>query len=559
MGTQWGPRSVASAEPPRSNAATGSATENDHRGRLRRRTRVIHGGQLLKQSVGVVAMVLLWELAARTVFAGRHVLPPPGSVLVTAVRDHFYLVDLQVTLWEALRGWIIGVGLAALLAAVAAFVKPIQRPMLSFGVITYAVPTIAIGPLLLVVLSPDTTIVIMAALPVFFVTLEGALAGLRSAAPALLDLVAAYGGGELTKVLRIRARSALPMVGAALAISGPAAILGAMIGEYLGGRAGLGVVMASAEQSLQVSRTWSVAMVTTAVSGMAFAVLHLPSRKTVHRAGTGDAEPAAGAGRATGRYGRIGSAAASSARGLLTMIAVLAAWQLGVSLSGLSSYLAKSPGDVYGYLLGAPNAGSHLDVVMASLAITTRDAMSGWLVGSFAAVIGAVALTRFTWLSSSIMPVVIVLRSVPLVAMTPLIALIVGRGPVGVAAIAGIVTFVPSLVLVSQALADVPELAVSLVEAYGGTEWDVLWRLRFRYGVPALFAAAKVAMPGCVLGAVLAEWLVTSSGLGHLMAQAVVFSNFDLLWSSVAIVSALSVALYLLASGLETWTRNTAT
>ena len=68
---------------------------------------------------------------------------------------------------------------------------------------------------------------------------------------------------------------------------------------------------------------------------------------------------------------------------------------------------------------------------------------------------------------ATFMPIAIVLRSVPLVAMTPLIILIFGRGLLGVTVIAGIVTFFPVLVNVSLALRSAPQAAIDLCHAYG--------------------------------------------------------------------------------------------
>jgi ABC-type nitrate/sulfonate/bicarbonate transport system permease component len=146
-------------------------------------------------------------------------------------------------------------------------------------VLRLAVPAVAVGPILSLVLDGDKPMAAMAGLSVFFTTLVGTLLGLRSADPTSLDLVRAYGGGRWQQMRRVRAIAALPSTLAALKIAGPAALLGAIIGEYLGRvDNGLGIAMTIAQQQLDVSRTWGIALVSGAVAGIAYGAVGLVAR-----------------------------------------------------------------------------------------------------------------------------------------------------------------------------------------------------------------------------------------------------------------------------------------
>ena len=135
------------------------------------------------------------------------------------------------------------------------------------------------------------------------------------------------------------------------------------------------------------------------------------------------------------------------------------------------------------------------------------------------------------------MPMAIVLRSVPLVAMTPVIALIFGRGLLAVTVIAGIVTFFPVLVNVSLALRDTPQASLDLCQAYGAGSFTTLRKVQFPTALPALFASLRVAAPLALVGALLAEWLATGEGLGYLMLQSMTLSNYNMLWAATALVT----------------------
>jgi ABC-type nitrate/sulfonate/bicarbonate transport system permease component len=121
------------------------------------------------------------------------------------------------------------------------------------------------------VFTGETAKVILAAMSVFFTTFVGMVLGLRSAPGSSLDLVKAYGGGRVQQLLRVRLRSSLPSLFAALRIAAPAAVLGAMIGEYLGEQnSGLGYAMVASEQAFNVPRTWGIALTATLIGGLVF-------------------------------------------------------------------------------------------------------------------------------------------------------------------------------------------------------------------------------------------------------------------------------------------------
>jgi sulfonate transport system permease protein len=144
-----------------------------------------------------------------------------------------------------------------------------------------------------------------------------------------------------------------------------------------------------------------------------------------------------------------------------------------------------------------------------------------------------------------------VLRSVPLIAMCPLIGLVFGRGIAGVTIIAGVVTFVPSLITILDGLRSAPSAATDLVHCFGGAKRAALTKVRFPFSAPAMFAAAKISMPGAMLGAVLAEWLITGHGSGYAMSYDVISSNYADLWASIALILLASLALYFIVGAVE--------
>jgi ABC-type nitrate/sulfonate/bicarbonate transport system permease component len=231
----------------------------------------------LPGTLGLIALLLAWELVGRTVFATSGVVPPPTAIAAQLVEDgpDFYWPNIVTTLREAAAGWLYGNLIAVVLAIAFVQIPLVERALLQLALASYCLPVIAIGPVLAVLFSGDTPKVILAALSVIFTTLIGTLVGLRSADRTSLDLVRAYGGGSWTQLWRVRLRACLPGMFAGLRIAAPAAMLGAIIGEYLGAESGLGVAMVNSQQSLAIERTWGIALVATALSGAAYGVTAL--------------------------------------------------------------------------------------------------------------------------------------------------------------------------------------------------------------------------------------------------------------------------------------------
>jgi len=240
-----------------------------------------------------------------------------------------------------------------------------------------------------------------------------------------------------------------------------------------------------------------------------------------------------------------------SAGGAVLSVAVICGvWQLLVKGLHMDPFLTRGPLDVWRYLTNPANGAEHALLWQASKT-TALDALIGLVGGTLAALVTALAFALWRGVEQTLLPIAMALRAVPLVAMTPLIALIFGRGLLAVTVIAGIVTFFPVLVNVSLALRAVPPASLDLMRAYGASPYATLLRVQFPGALPALFAAMRVAAPLALVGALLAEWLATGKGLGYLMLAAVTTFELDRLWTGVTIVTVASILLYTLISVME--------
>lgn len=236
---------------------------------------------------------------------------------------------------------------------------------------------------------------------------------------------------------------------------------------------------------------------------------------------------------------------------LVSAVVALAVWWGFLAAFEISPFVGKTPQAVWAYLVTDPDAAANRATIAEPLGVTLQHALVGFVAGMAAALVVGAAFVAARSLEQSLMPIAMLLRSVPLVAMTPIIVLIFGRGLGSIAVMGGIVVFFPALVNVVQGLRSVPPTSRDLVHAYGGSDLAVMRRVGIPTAMPAIFAAVRISVPGALTGALVVEWLATGDGIGSQILSAIGGFRYDEVWALIVAVTATSVVLYTLVGLLE--------
>ncbi|MDQ1205329.1 ABC transporter permease [Microbacterium sp. SORGH_AS_0862] len=227
-----------------------------------------------------------------------------------------------------------------------------------------------------------------------------------------------------------------------------------------------------------------------------------------------------------------------------TLVGVLALWVGVLALLNVSPMIAKGPIDVWNYLFTLPAAEANRELMFGNLAVTLGHSLIGFVSGLVVAILGASIFQLSKGIEHALMPVAMLLRSVPLIAMAPVIIMIFGRDIATVAVIGGIVVLFPALVNISFGLKSASAQMNDLVEVYGGGSWAKLRKIAMPSSLPAFFAAVRISVPGAITGALLAEWLAVGGGIGGSIAGYIPQAQFSALWTSVVLVTIVSLVLY---------------
>ena len=204
--------------------------------------------QVLYPLAGVVLIVAVWALASWLVDIPTVVLPSPDRVLrALIIRGDLLLSEGWITLKETLYGFLLALAVGLPLAVAVANSRPLNLMFYPLLIALQSVPKVALAPMILVWLGTglESKLAIVW-LVAFFPIIVDTAAGLRATPKELLELAHSLDASPLQVFLKVQLPAALPFVvtGAKVAIT--LAVIGAVVGEFIGSDRGLGYVILSA-------------------------------------------------------------------------------------------------------------------------------------------------------------------------------------------------------------------------------------------------------------------------------------------------------------------------
>lgn len=214
-------------------------------------------------------LMAVWESAAGASLVDPMVLPAPSAIfanLVAGLRSGLYLTHLEVTLFQAASGFalacVLGIGFGSLTTLSERFSRALQPILIAVE----STPKIALAPLIIVWFGygPGSKIVLAAAIA-FFPVFVSTVAGLRAAEPGRLDVLRALGAGRGQVFRLVALPGALPHIFAGINVAVVLALLGTIVGEFMGAKQGMGTLILYANGNLDTAQVFSILLVLAAI------------------------------------------------------------------------------------------------------------------------------------------------------------------------------------------------------------------------------------------------------------------------------------------------------
>ena len=225
--------------------------------------------------VAIAAALALWAAAVAIFSIPDYLLPSPQAVALRLVKEWPVLWKHALyTLSSVLSGFAASIAIGVPIAFCIVLSSAIERLAMPFLVMSQTIPKVAIAPILVVWLGfgilPKIAIVFLIS---FFPIVVSTVVGLKSVETDMVDLVRSMGARTFKIMLRVRAPSALPQMFAGFKIAVCLAVVGAIVGEFVGSDRGLGYLLLTSTGTLDGPLVWAALLVLIAMGMVLFAIV----------------------------------------------------------------------------------------------------------------------------------------------------------------------------------------------------------------------------------------------------------------------------------------------
>jgi NitT/TauT family transport system permease protein len=223
---------------------------------------------------------------------------------------------------------------------------------------------------------------------------------------------------------------------------------------------------------------------------------------------------------------------------LIVLISFLAAWEALVVVRDIRSYLLPRPSAVATFIV------QEFPLLLRHSGVTAGEALAGLGLALLVGVGVAIAMVYSAGVRAVLMPAMAAFNSVPKVAFAPLIIVWFGLGYESKVITAFLICFFPIMVNTTTGMRDIEPDLLRLVKLMRASRRHELVKIRIPSALPALFDGLKIAVPLSIIGALVAEFIAASAGLGYLIISANVQLNTVLAFAAIVMIVAFSMTLY---------------
>lgn len=234
---------------------------------------------------------------------------------------------------------------------------------------------------------------------------------------------------------------------------------------------------------------------------------------------------------------------------VLVFIGLLVVWQFVVKIFDVSNILVPAPTAVVHSLVDGLRDGS----LVTHAVVTLKEILIGFGIAVGSALVSAVLITQFRAVERVLFPLLILTQTIPKVAMAPLLIVWFGIGISSKVLTVALIAFFPLLINAILGFRSAAHEQVEMLRSFGASRAQVMRHLQIPSALPHIFAGLEVAVILSVTGAVVAEFVGSSQGLGYLIQA----SNFTLdvarTFAVIVVLSAIGIALHAVVVQLGKW------
>ncbi|WP_280770116.1 ABC transporter permease [Salipaludibacillus daqingensis] len=232
---------------------------------------------------------------------------------------------------------------------------------------------------------------------------------------------------------------------------------------------------------------------------------------------------------------------------LSILLLFFAGWELTTYLRWIDPLLFSSPSRVWHLFVLRIQDGS----LFMHTSVTLFETILGFLLGTFIGTFIAGLLWWSPFLSRVLDPYLVILNSMPKVALGPILIVGLGPGFTSIIAMGALISLVITTMVVYHAFKEVDENYLKVIKSFGASKKQTFFRVVFPASYPTLISTLKVNVGLAWVGVIVGEFLVSKQGLGYMIIYGFQVFNFTLVMLALLIIAVLATVMYHLVEILE--------
>jgi NitT/TauT family transport system permease protein len=242
----------------------------------------------------LVVIILGWEYSVKWLGVPGYILPPPSQIVVALWRGldagifdrGGYWLHAGVTLYQVLLGFFIGSSVGLLLGTLISQIKILESTLRLYLIAIQSLPKIALAPIIVLWFGFGmTSKVVIICLLTFFPLLVTSMHGFKAVDTERIELMRSLGANAWQTFWKVRLPSALPYIFAGLDMAAVFAVVGAIVGEFVGAQRGLGTLILSMNSQMDTAGTFSVFIILSLVGVLLHQSLRLIEKRVLFWSG----------------------------------------------------------------------------------------------------------------------------------------------------------------------------------------------------------------------------------------------------------------------------------
>lgn len=223
--------------------------------------------------------------------------------------------------------------------------------------------------------------------------------------------------------------------------------------------------------------------------------------------------------------------------GILMLLLVI--WELSAQLGFVDSFIISQPSRIGATLINM----AQFDL-MHHILVTVYETLAGFVLGVITGTLLAVILWWSSFVAKVSEPYLVVLNSLPKIALGPVIIIIVGAGTEAIIFMALAISLIVTVLEMLNGFRHTDSEYIRMASTFGATKLQIFTKVVFPYNIATLFNSLKINIGLSLVGVIAGEFLVSKAGLGYLIVYGGQVFKMDLVMSSVIILAIVAAMMY---------------